>query len=283
LDFRRQLETKYQGMGRPLTSTYVDLEGSAIWIQEYERYRVNNCDHATAESKVFAQIDGGPVQPTCFVACTLLVNPSSVQVGDGGASGNFEIRPNQANCNLGWTATSDSSWLTFPSANATGTGFTTISYSVGQNVTGSRVGKIHFTWFNGSADFVVNQGGTPYTASFTMTDTYRGPGATTECWLRSTATPCVFTATANLPGAGNYTYNWSANYVNGSTKTPSLTSSSTNQFTITDACGTTDSSADGSGTPLNVTVTITDSAGNTITLTSGTGNQPGLGMRRFTC
>jgi hypothetical protein len=283
LDFRRQLETKYQGMGRALTSTYVDLEGSAIWTQEYERYRVNNCDHATAEAKVFAQIDGGPVQPTCFVACTLGLSPSSVSVGDPGASGSFEVRPNQAGCNLGWTAASDSSWLTIPSTNATGTGFTTVTYNVAQNVTASRVGKIHFTWTGGSADFVVSQGGTPYTAAFTMIDPFRGPGATTECWLRSTATPCTLTATANLPGSGAYTYKWSAQYENGSTKTPSLTTSSTADFTITDTCGATGSSTDGAGTELSVTLTITDSAGNTITLTSGQGNQPALAMRRFTC
>jgi hypothetical protein len=280
LDFRRQLETKYQGMGRPLTSTYVDLEGSAIWTQEYERYRVNSCDHASAESKVFAQIDGGPVQPTCFVACTLSVSPNAVTVGDGGASGSFEIRPNQAGCNLGWSASSDASWLTFPSANATGTGFTTINYTVAQNVTGGRVGKIHFTWSNGSADFVVTQGGTPYTASFTMTDPFRGPGATSECWLRSTATPCNFTSTANLPGNGAYTYSWRAQYQNGSVKTTSGTAST---FSITDTCGTTDSSSDGSSTELSVTLTITDSLGNTITLTSGQGNQPALVVRRFTC
>lgn len=283
LDFRRQLETKYQSMGRGLTTTFVDLEGSAIWIQEYERYRVNNCDHATAESKVFAQIDGGPVQPTCFVACTLGLSPSSVTVGDGGASGTFEVRPNQAGCNLGWTASSDSSWLTIPSTFATGTGYTTVPYSVGQNVVGSRIGKIHFTWSGGSADFVVNQGGTPYTASFTMTDPFRGPGATTECWFRSTATPCNFTATANLPGNGNYTYVWNATYVYGSVKTTTLTTSATPNFAITDACGGTDSSTDGSPAELNVSVTITDSAGNTITLTSGQGNQPGLLVRRFTC
>ena len=42
LDFRNQLETKYRdGLHAALTSTFVDLEGSVVWMQEYLRYRVN--------------------------------------------------------------------------------------------------------------------------------------------------------------------------------------------------------------------------------------------------
>jgi len=283
LDMRRVLEAKYQAMGRPLTSTYVDLEGSAIWDQEYERYRVNSCDHATAEAKVFSQIDGGPVPPTCFVACTLLVNPTRVDVGDGGASGTFEVRPNQAGCNLNWTASSDASWLTIPGTSATGTGFTNVPYSVAQNTTGSRTGKIHIAWFGGSTDVQVNQGGTPFQSSFTLTDPFRGPGATSECWFRSTATPCNFTASANLTGPGNYTYVWRATYFYGTQKTVTLTTSATPNFAFTDTCGGTDATTDGSPAELSVTLTITDSAGNTITLQSGQGNQPALVVRRFTC
>src|SRR5690348_15380709 len=55
--FRNDLENKYQSMGRPLTSTYVDKEGEVVWTQEYIRYRVNGCDHATAVQRVMTQID----------------------------------------------------------------------------------------------------------------------------------------------------------------------------------------------------------------------------------
>ena len=51
-------------MGRDLRSTFVDQEGAVIWVQEYLRYRLSGCDHATAESKVLSQIDGGPVPGT---------------------------------------------------------------------------------------------------------------------------------------------------------------------------------------------------------------------------
>ena len=52
MDFRRQLETKYlQSLGRGPAPTFVDMEGSVIWTQEYLRYRVNECDHASAVQK----------------------------------------------------------------------------------------------------------------------------------------------------------------------------------------------------------------------------------------
>jgi hypothetical protein len=64
--FREELETKYRdGLRRSPSSTYVDLEGDIVWTQEYVRYRVNRCDHATAVQKVLDQIDGRAVAPVC--------------------------------------------------------------------------------------------------------------------------------------------------------------------------------------------------------------------------
>lgn len=64
--FRQDLEVRYRDvMGRQPSATYVDLEGDIVWTQEYVRYRVNQCDHATAVQKVFDQIDGRGVQPVC--------------------------------------------------------------------------------------------------------------------------------------------------------------------------------------------------------------------------
>lgn len=66
LDFRQQLETKYRtGLGRSAGPTFVDVEGTAVWLQEYLRYRVSHCDHVTSEQRVIAQIDGLGIQPTC--------------------------------------------------------------------------------------------------------------------------------------------------------------------------------------------------------------------------
>jgi len=64
--FREELERKYRdGLRRSPSSTYVDLEGDIVWTQEYLRYRVNQCDHATAVQKVLDQIDGRGISPVC--------------------------------------------------------------------------------------------------------------------------------------------------------------------------------------------------------------------------
>lgn len=66
LDFMVQLESKYRdGLRRSPGSSFVDVEGNIIWTQEYLRYRVSGCDHATAQTKVFDQIDGRGVQADC--------------------------------------------------------------------------------------------------------------------------------------------------------------------------------------------------------------------------
>ena len=64
--FRQALERKYRDdLRRSPTSTYVDIEGSIVWTQEYLRYRVNGCGHSVAESKVLSQIRGRGIAPVC--------------------------------------------------------------------------------------------------------------------------------------------------------------------------------------------------------------------------
>lgn len=64
--FRQELEARYRDvLARQPSATHVDLEGDIVWTQEYVRYRVNQCGHATAVQKVFDQIDGRGVQPVC--------------------------------------------------------------------------------------------------------------------------------------------------------------------------------------------------------------------------
>jgi len=85
LDFRRQLETKYaSGLGRSVTATIVDMDGEATWIGEYDRYRVNGCDHDTATRNVMTQIDGGAPPQICAVRFfpETAIYPSRDQVVD---------------------------------------------------------------------------------------------------------------------------------------------------------------------------------------------------------
>jgi hypothetical protein len=68
IDFRSQLETKYaSGLGRSPAQVYVDPEGEVVWIGEYDRYRVNGCDHNTATQYVLTQVDGAAASPVCAV------------------------------------------------------------------------------------------------------------------------------------------------------------------------------------------------------------------------
>jgi len=67
LDFRIELENVYRvDLGRSPVPTAVDIEGNAVWLQEYLRYRLNGCTHAQAGTKVMLQIGGGGVQPLCW-------------------------------------------------------------------------------------------------------------------------------------------------------------------------------------------------------------------------
>ena len=64
--FRQALEVKYRvDLRRPASPTFVDIEGSLVWVQEYLRYRVNACDHTSSELKVMDQIDGRGIAPDC--------------------------------------------------------------------------------------------------------------------------------------------------------------------------------------------------------------------------
>jgi hypothetical protein len=64
--FRQDLEAYYRDiLRRSTTSSFVDIEGTIVWTQEYLRYRVNGCTHDQALSRVMAQIDGSTNTSVC--------------------------------------------------------------------------------------------------------------------------------------------------------------------------------------------------------------------------
>jgi hypothetical protein len=64
--FMNQLDAAYRDrLGRSLGSSFIDNEGAVVWVLEYLRYRLNNCNHGDATTKVFQQIRGQGIQPTC--------------------------------------------------------------------------------------------------------------------------------------------------------------------------------------------------------------------------
>jgi hypothetical protein len=66
LDFMIQLEAKYRdGLGRSASPSFVDVEGNIVWTQEYLRYRVSGCGHASSQQRVFDQIAGRGIAVDC--------------------------------------------------------------------------------------------------------------------------------------------------------------------------------------------------------------------------
>lgn len=69
--FRQDLEAYYRDVfRRGASSSFVDIEGTIVWTQEYLRYRVNGCSHDTAVSRVLAQIDGSTNTAGCTATGT---------------------------------------------------------------------------------------------------------------------------------------------------------------------------------------------------------------------
>jgi len=276
-DFRRQLESKYQSFGRGASSSAVDAEGGVIWTQEYLRYRVNQCDHPTAVQKVFSQIDGGGVAATCFVPpCIFTISPTTQSVGAEGGTFTAVVTKTSGDCTFG--AESGSSFVTMSGTTSGSGATTTITYTVGANFGGARSSFIRVRWPNNSTLLEINQAGGTIPA-FTMTDPNAGSSATTTCQIKTTSTPCVFTVTGNF--SSNAIYTWHIEYQYGGTDSHDF--SSTNPgFTFTQTCGGPGATPAGTETPLNVTLTVTD-GGSSTTVQSGSGGQPALTIKFFSC
>jgi hypothetical protein len=91
--------------------------------------------------------DGGATDLTVVqagAACTFDLNPQSGSFAAAGGTGSFTVTPSDPGC--GWTATSDSPWLTITSGQS-GTGVGTVSYAVQSYAgpVGPRVGNIVVT------------------------------------------------------------------------------------------------------------------------------------------
>ncbi len=64
LDFLRALDAFYRDeLGRTVQLSYVDLEGKAVWLQEYLRFRVDGASEAAARGQVLQQIRASAPAP----------------------------------------------------------------------------------------------------------------------------------------------------------------------------------------------------------------------------
>jgi hypothetical protein len=279
--FRSDLEGKYNQMNRAASLSSVDPEGGVIWTQEYLRYRTNACDHPTSVQKVFSQIDGNGVAPTCFVPpapCAYRLTPGTREVGSAAGTNSLELFAIPGGCT--WTATSSASWLTLTSpATSDQPGF--VNYAFSANQGSPRSAEIRFDWSGGSTTHRVDQGGSAFSLSVEMFDPFRQASATTNCQIRSAGAPntCNLVASTNLPAAVT-TYAWTATYIYGAVTRTVTQSSASNTLAITDQCGLAGSTAEGASSDLLVSVTATDAQGNSQSLSIGSGQ---LRMTFFTC
>ena len=275
VDFRRQLGTKYQAMGRSAQSA-VDPDGAAIWLGEYYRYRTSGCDDATATRNVMTQIDGGAPPPSCATQCAYFVQTPATVSGNGGAYV-ADLRRTSGSCD--WIAVTDTPWITL-SRPITGTDRSLLNYTVAANTGAPRSGSIRFVYPGGISYLDVQQGAPAYNLAFQFFDPATSTSPATECLVRTTSTICTLTAvTASLP-APMASFDWKVEYAYGGTKVRTQVGPLPT-FSFTESCGV--SPAEGSPILLNVTLKATDAAGNSATVYSGQGAQPPLQLRVFNC
>ncbi len=282
LAFRQSLEARYLQMNRGPTLSFADAEGAAIWTAEYLRYRANSCDHATAIQKVFSQIDGGAVPATCvpaFEACSYRFSLIGQDVPAAGGDFFVDIHKLAGTGTCPWTVTNLASFVSQLTP-TTGEGFGRVGFRVARNDSARRTGNLRFSFEGGSISHEVAQASSPHTVLFTMVDGARSSGATTQCEIRGTATPCTFTANADLPGT--LTYSWRLVYSYGIDKTITESGSS-NSFILTEGCGGANSTTDGFDVDLSMTLTVRDDRGNEAIVRSGEGTQPALRLKVFKC
>jgi hypothetical protein len=261
--FRGTLESAYLAMGRGQSPTFVDTEGGVIWTQEYLRYRVNACDHATAVAKVASQIAGGGVSATCFVPpCVFSLSAGSQSVPAAG--GTFTVTVNKVSGDCSFGAESLGSFVSITnggSGSATGT----LTYTVAPNSGPPRSTQIRVRWPNNSILLEINQAGSALNVSILLVDPAQSTQPTSVCQIKTPATRCQLIANATLSATSTFAWTVTYNYGVVITKTQSNTS---NQFTFTEQCGGSGSTAAGTDTPMNVSVTVTDPNNGTETATS---------------
>jgi len=208
--------------------------------------------------------------------CAVTLSTTSVKINSGGGTANVGVT---AASNCGWAATSNSSFLT---VQATATGNGTVVITAAANNGPARTGTVTI----GGQTVTVTQDAGVF-AAFNLFDPGQTTGATNVCQFRSSgaANTCTLRSTSFSSGTNPIvTYAWTVQYTYATVKVINATAS-TPDLSFSDTCGianggTTD---EGALNPLDVTLTVTDSKGNTATAKSGAGNQPNLFVQLFNC
>lgn len=210
--------------------------------------------------------------------CNLSLSTTVISVASGGGTANVDVS-GPSTCS--WTATSNAAFITITSGSS-GTGNGTIAISVAAGSGAARSGTLTIA----GQTVTVNQAGSGVVAAFNLFDPSTQAAPTTQCQFRSTAMPplpttCMLTSTSFTLGTTSVvSWSWTIQYTYVSPKTITGTTPS---ISFSDVCGQFSATDDGVAQPLSVMLTVTDSAGNTASATSGTGSQPALSVRLFNC
>lgn len=154
------------------------------------------------------------------------------------------------------------------------------SYTIAPNTGGNRTGSIRINYAGGRSFIGVNQGAQSTNVAFQLFDLSAQSTPTVECRLRVPSTACTLSAiNTALPNA-IASYDWRVEYAYNGTKVKTQISSLAS-FTFNETCGP--SASEGTPIPMQVRLTVTDTAGNSQTVSSGQGIQPLLQLRSHTC
>jgi hypothetical protein len=260
-----------QGAGTTSWTLNRDLGPDVLWY-----WHARATDGATTSD--YSPTETFRTQSTC----SYVISPTNLSINSTSATTAVVVTTGNG---CAWTASTASPFITILSG-ASGSGSGSVVIAIPDNPGPPRTGTVTIA----GQSFVVSQAGASVSAVFALTDpATSGSSPTTECRIRSatpapgTPTTCTLQSTSVALGSAvivNYAWTVQYTYVNGKTLTQSGSSPT---FSFTDTCGQLGSTADGVSQPLQVTLTVTDSNGGVSTATSGTGTQPPLVIRLFTC
>lgn len=226
---------------------------------------IENGVAADASNEVVIVVAPGP--------CSSVVTPTTVNAPSQPSNVVITVT---SNCN--WSAVSNAPFITVASGGS-GAGNGTVTLAIASNPGGARSGTATIA----GTIVTVNQSAGSLVASFNFFDPSTQAAATTECRINSNPSTCQLQSTSFTFGR-NVIVNWEWTVTYTYVEVKTFTQNGANpSFSFSDVCGQTGSGADGPAQPLTVTLTVTDNEGATATATSGTGAQPALFLRLFTC
>ena len=216
------------------------------------------------------------------ISCRYSISPTTLSINSTSATATIVVTTTSG---CAWTASTASPFITILTG-ASGIGSGSVFIAIPDNAGPPRTGTVTIA----GQTFTVTQAGASVSAGFQLLDpATSGTSPTTECRIRATvtipqtSTTCTLQSTSIPLGTVSIVnYSWVVQYTYVTGKTLAQSGSSPT-FSFPDTCGQTGSTNDGVSQPLSVVLTVTDSNGGVSTVTSGTGNQPPLFLRLFTC